>query len=162
MNTEGYSAKTAVGVCGFGSTAMLDYLERSGIFRRQKTEKRRGKHRRYTFRDLLILKVIKALLENGASVASLKEGLGEFQRWKWKAEPTVLEDSLGGLRYLVASGKHVYFAHSASVLIDLSNKGQLAFSFILDLDKLHGDLCINLGLPRLQGELQFQSIITPM
>lgn len=157
MIIDGYSAKKAREVCGFGSVAMLDYLERSEVFTRRKAQKRRGKSRRYTFRDLLVLKVIKTLLDSGVSVASLKKSLREFQYWKWKAEPTVLEDENGGLRYLIASGKNVYFAKSANILVELSNSGQLAFSFVLDLDRLHGELCKDLGLPTLQGELQLSA-----
>lgn len=157
MYIDAFSARRAADLCGFKSVAMLDYLERSGVFARRRGEKRRGKGRRYTFRDLLVLKVIRALLENGASVASLRASLVEFQHWKWKAEPTVLEDELGGLRFLIASGKSIYFAKSADILVDLSNKGQLAFSFILDLDKLHGELCRDMGLPRLQGELRLST-----
>lgn len=153
MFIDSFSAHEAKEICGFRTVAMLDYLERSGVFARSDRGTGRGKKRRYNFRDLLVLKVIKALLDNGASVASLKKSLKEFQQWKWRAEPTVLEDKTGGLRYLVASGKSVYFAHSTEVLVELSNRGQLAFSFILDLDKLHRELCGDLGLPR-HGELQ--------
>ncbi len=153
MYIDSHSARRAAELCGFGTVAMLDYLERSGVFTRSQAAGGRGKRRRYNFRDLVVLKVIKVLLDNGASVASLKTALREFQQWRWRAEPTVLEDKIGGLRYLIASGKHVYFAHNAEVLVDLSNRGQLAFSFILDLDRLHRELCQDLGLPR-QGELQ--------
>jgi DNA-binding transcriptional MerR regulator len=152
MIKEFYPPREAVRHCGFRSVAMLDYLERTGIFVRSQP-KRRGKRRRYNFRDLLVLKVINTLLENGASVASLKKGLEEFQHWRWKAEATVLEDKDGGLKYLIASGNNFYLAHNTDVLVDLSNRGQLAFSFILDLDRLHRDLCGEIGLPR-HGELQ--------
>jgi hypothetical protein len=154
MFIDSFSARRAVELCGFGSVAMLDYLERTKVFVRTKSSKRRGKGRRYCFRDLLILKVIKALLDNGVSVSTLQKSLAEFQHWRWKAEPTVLEDGIGGLRYLVASGNSVFFAHSDAILVELSKKGQLAFSFILDLDRLHGELCRGIGLPTLQGELR--------
>lgn len=153
MIKEYYSARDAAKHCKYGSVAMLDYLERSRVFVRKKASKQRGKGRRYTFRDLLILKVIKSLLDAGVSVATLRKSLQEFQNWRWKAEPTVLEDELGGLRYLIASGDRVYFAHSPDALVELSKKGQLAFTFILDMDVLHGQLCGDLGFPRPQGEL---------
>lgn len=136
---------------------MLDYLERTGVFLRS-DPKRRGKRRQYGFRDLLVLKVIKSLLDQGVAVHTLKSALEEFQRWKWRAEPSVLEDKDGGLRFLIASAGAVYFAHSADVLVELSKGGQLAFSFVLDLDKLHKDLCEDLGFPR-QPELPFEKAI---
>lgn len=153
-NMGRFTAKDAARLSGFDTTAMLDYLERSGaLVRTNDQQRRRGKRRQYTFRDLIILKVIRALLSHGVSVATLKRSLAEFQHWRWKAEPAVLEDGTGGLRYLLASASGVYFAHSADVLVQLSSRGQLAFSFILDLDRLHGELCRDLGLPTLQGEL---------
>jgi DNA-binding transcriptional MerR regulator len=156
MFIDSFTPSKAAELCGFRTVAMLDYLERSGVFVRSERFRGRGRKRRYNFRDLLVLKVIKALLDSGASVASLKHALQEFQEWRWRAEPTVLEDKLGGLRYLIASGKHVYFAHTTEVLVELSNRGQLAFSFILDLDHLHRQLCEQLGLPR-HGELQLSA-----
>ena len=146
MFIDSFDAKRACELCGFRTVSMLGYLERSGILVR--VEKRRGKGRRYRFRDLLVLKAIKALLDQGASVSSLKTALREFQNWRWKAEPTVLENHLGGLKYLIVSGKSVYFAHSSNILVELSDRGQLAFSFILDLDRLHNELCKDLGQPR--------------
>ncbi len=97
MYIDSYSARRAAELCGFGTVAMLDYLERSGVFTRSQAAGGRGKRRRYNFRDLVVLKVIKVLLDNGASVASLKTALREFQQWRWRAEPTVLEDKIGGL-----------------------------------------------------------------
>jgi DNA-binding transcriptional MerR regulator len=153
MIKDFYPPFEVIKLCGFRTVAMLDYLERTGVFVRTHP-KRRGKRRRYNFRDLLVLKVISALLKQGASVSSLKKSLEEFQHWRWKAEPTVLEDANGGLKYLIASGENVYLAHNTEVLVDLSNRGQLAFSFILDLDRLHRDLCGDLGQPR-HEELRF-------
>jgi hypothetical protein len=152
-NLAEYSRRKARDICGFKTVAMLDYLERSGVFIRSQP-KRRGKARKYSFRDLLILKVLKGLLDQGASVASLKEALIEFQKWKWRAEPSVLEDHDGGLKYVIASGSNFYMAHSSEILVDLSKRGQLAFSFILDLDRLHRDLCSDIGFPR-HDELPF-------
>lgn len=73
---ETLRAKAVKEICGFGSVAMLDYLERSGAFIPQiRRRKRKGVPREYTFRDVLILKAIATLLENGASVAAIKGAL---------------------------------------------------------------------------------------
>lgn len=151
-----FTRRQAKEICGFRTVAMLDYLERTGVFVAAHS-KHRGKARKLTFRDLLVLKVLKALLDQGASVAALKKALTEFQKWRWRAEPSVLEDRDGGLKYVIASGDNFYMAHSAEVLVDLSNRGQLAFSFILDIDRLHRDLCSEIGLPR-HTELPFADV----
>lgn len=76
---EMYSAVLSAEVCGFKTVAMLDYLQRSGVFvPRHRKEKRRGKGRRYDFRDLIVLRTLNNLLESGASVQMLKKALVEF------------------------------------------------------------------------------------
>jgi DNA-binding transcriptional MerR regulator len=143
MNIEAVSAKDAARICGFRSTAMLDYLQRTGVFVpvERKNGKRRGRGRRYTFRDMLVLRAISALLENGASVSSLGDALREFQSRRWTADETSLQGEGGSvLRYVVASGKSIIFATSRDTLFDLTKRGQMLFSFILDLDELHADL----------------------
>jgi DNA-binding transcriptional MerR regulator len=154
-----FSAKKAVSLCGFGSVAMLDYLQRTGIFiPAGSRKKQRGKRRTYTFRDLLVLKAIKRLLDSGASVANLKASLEEFQKRKWTADASSLEDKDGVIRYLIVSADSIFLKKDANTLIDLSHKGQLTFSFIVDLDNLHSELRKDMGLPVIeQQELDFTS-----
>jgi DNA-binding transcriptional MerR regulator len=150
---EAYSAKKAQELCGFESVAMIDYLQRSGVFvPLQKKGQRKGKGRRFEFRDLVVLKALKRLLDSGASVACLKKSLTEFQKLKWSADPATLEDPNGIIRFLVVSGEHVYLRKDAETLIDLSKSGQLAFSFIIDLESIWSELRDGLGLPKLQPE----------
>lgn len=151
MLEENFSAQRAADICGFRSTAMLDYLQRTGVFvPRSRVGKRRGKGRRYDFRDLMVLKTIATLLGNGASVAALKRALTEFQSNKWSADRASLQSEDGSiLKYLVASGDKVYFCRSADNLFDLTSGGQLSFSFVVDLDQVHTDLCVQLSEPKL-------------
>jgi DNA-binding transcriptional MerR regulator len=155
MIIEFHDARTAAQLAGLGSVAMVDYLERSGVFvPTRKRGKRRGYKRRYCFRDVLVLKTIGTLLRNGASVANLKGALDSFQRIPWKAEEAVLEDRLGPLRHLVVSSNKIYLARSREELIDLAAGGQLSFSFLIDLEKLHTELCIDWR----QGKLKFGAV----
>lgn len=141
MKIETRDARTVIRICGFGSVAMLDYLERSEVFRPQKKRtKNRGKKREYNFRDVLVLKTISTLLQNGATVSNLKNALSSLQTLPWKAEPAVLEDSQGALRHLVVSGGKIYFSRNNEELVDLTSGGQLSFFFILDIDKIHSDV----------------------
>lgn len=156
---ESFDAPRAVSLTGFKSVAMLDYLQRSGVFhpRGRRGKAGRGKKRRYEFRDLLVLKAIKRLLDSGASVASLKVALSEFQKLNWTADPVTMEDKTGVIRYLIASGDSVYLAPDPEFIVDLSKRGQLAFSFIIDLEQLRGELREGLGMPPLQHELALYS-----
>lgn len=151
---ESVDARRAAAVCGFESVAMLDYLQRTGVFVPAKRKSRRGKGRRYQFRDLMVLKTIAALLKNGASVAALRRSLQEFQRRKWSADQVTLEGSDGPLKYFVACADSIFFAKTKDSLFDLTRDGQMVFSFVVDLDRLHRELCRDLGLPTLQGELR--------
>jgi DNA-binding transcriptional MerR regulator len=157
MILESFGAKRAAEVCGFESVAMLDYLQRTNIFVPAKYRPRRGKNRRYTFRDLLVLKAISELLKNGASVSALKKSLQEFQKEKWVADQATLEGPSGPLKYFIVSGNSIFFAKTSDSLYDLTKSGQLAFSFVIDLDRMHREVCQGLGLPTLQGELGLAS-----
>ena len=154
MQIESVDARRAAKICGFKTVAMLDYLERSGVFvRRKPGEKRRGKGRAYTFRDLLVLKVIARLLQNGASVQALKTALIEFQDKKWKADRANFSFGEEKIRYLTVSAGDLFFSDSQKNLFDMTNKGQMVFGFILDLDHLHTELCSDLA----QREFSFRS-----
>lgn len=151
MLIETHDTRTVAQLCGFGSVAMLDYLERSGVFvPERRREKGKGRRRRYTFRDVLILKAIAAVLRNGASVASLKDALVGLQRIQFRAEETVLEDKAGPLRHLVVSGSRIYLCRSRDELVDLAMGGQMTFSFVIDLDQLHSQLAKEWRQNRLQ------------
>jgi len=74
-------------------------------------------------------------------VAALRDALREFQGKRWTADEASLQSEDGEvLRYLVASGKRIIFARSRDTLFDLTDRGQMVFSFVLDLDELHSDL----------------------
>jgi DNA-binding transcriptional MerR regulator len=147
--------KRAAELSGIGSVAMLDYLQRTGVFfpRGKRGARGRGKSRRYEFRDILTLKAIRRLLDAGVSVLAIRKALEAFQKHTWSADPATLEDGNGAVRYMVASATSIYLAKDANFLIDLLAKGQLAFSFILDLDRLHAELCRSLGMRQSQSEL---------
>lgn len=146
MLIGGVSARRAAAICGFESVAMLDYLQRTGVFvPADRKGKRRGRGRRYDFRELLVLKTIAVLLKNGASVSALKKSLVEFQGRAWIADEGSLQSADGTvMKYFVVSGDSIIFAKSADTLFDMTKSGQMVFSFILDMDKLHSDLCFQL------------------
>lgn len=145
LKSEVVNASRAATICGLGTIAMLDYLERTGVFiPSKKREKRRGKPRAYGFRDLLILKTIGRLLSAGASVSSLKTALQQFQADKWSADRASLANGLEVLRYVVLSGRDVLYARGSQSLFDLTRGGQMVFNFVIDLDALHTELCNDL------------------
>jgi len=84
MPEEGFRGPQVCSVVGI-TYRQLDYWARTGLLRPSISEARgSGTQRRYSYRDLLELKVIKRLLDAGVSLQSarraiqcLREGLGE-------------------------------------------------------------------------------------
>ncbi len=153
---DNYSPRQAQQLCGFKTIAMIDYLQRTGVFKPHlKKGRQRGKRREFSFKDLLVLKAIKRLLDSGASVSLLKKSLQDFQKIRWSADPVTLENHGQIIRYLFVSAESVYLRKDSDSLIDLSKKGQLTFSFIIDLDNLRTELRTDLGLPTLEPEFPF-------
>lgn len=145
LKIERMSASKAAIVCGLGTVAMIDYLERTEVFvPKGRRAKRRGKKREYSFRELLVLKSIATLLAAGASVAALKSALRQFQSDKWSADRASLANGDDILRYVVMSGKDVLYARGQQSLYDLTGGGQMVFNFVIDLDALHSQLCYDL------------------
>lgn len=137
-----FSAREAARICGFETVYMLDYLQRSGVYvpRDRPNGGRKGRNRRYNFRDLMVLKTISVLLQNGASVSALKKSLIEFQSSKWIADKASLELNGNPVRYFIASSKSIVFATSNDRIYELNKGGQMLFNFVIDLDQIHSDL----------------------
>jgi DNA-binding transcriptional MerR regulator len=152
LKMEFVNASRAAAICGLGTVAMIDYLERSEVFVPSKHRlKRRGKRRAYGFRDLLVLKAIGKLLAAGTSVAALKAALQQFQSDKWSADRASLANGSEVLRYVVLSGREVLYARGNHSLFDLTKGGQMVFNFVIDLDALHTELCNDLDQLTLFG-----------
>ncbi len=86
----------------------------------------RGRRRLYHYEDLLVLKVVNRLLEEGLPVRRLREA---FQKLRHNPK---LSDALAPERYLATDGKDVYFSKEDSLVVNLSAGGQMAFAFVLD------------------------------
>lgn len=78
---DGFTAQEVARLAGFETTLMLNYLERSGTFHRQLGgPAHHGKWRRYTFRDLVVLRAINRLLSVGARPKRIQQAIETFAR----------------------------------------------------------------------------------
>jgi DNA-binding transcriptional MerR regulator len=108
------------------SVDMLNYLSRYGIvIASGSRECGRGRPRRYTFADLILLRAIAQLLQRGVSVLRLKQSLVAARK---RGQATA---ELLSRRYLLTDGYNVYFQDSGS--LELLETGQMAFAFVLEL-----------------------------
>ena len=118
-------AFTAQQACQFtGCTPhQLRYWDRVDLVRPsiQSTGGRPGRRRLYSFRDLVALRVVKSLLDNGMSVQRVRRA------WDYLRRTGDLEGHLSEVK-LVTDGQSIFrIASDDDELIDALREGQLAF-----------------------------------
>ncbi len=112
--SDGFSGTQAAKVVGI-SYRQLDYWARTDLIRPSLTDAAgSGSRRRYSYKDLLELRVIKTLLDAGIKLESVRE-VFEYLRQH------VQEDIASA--HLVINGNSVVLARGDE-LIDVLNKGQ--------------------------------------
>ena len=119
---EGFSAQQA---CRFtGCTAhQLRYWDRVNLLRPtlQRTGGRPGRRRLYAFRDLVALRVVKSLLDNGMSLQRVRRA------WDYLRRTADMERHLAEVR-LITDGVSIFrVASNDEEVIDALRDGQLAF-----------------------------------
>lgn len=117
------------------SQSMLDYLCRQNVLV-PSTPGRRGpgRPRRYSFGDVVMLRVIARLLKAGVSVEKSKRALRALRRYHKDITPTSLPT-----QYLVTDGKAVYLRNREN-LLDLDGTGQMSFFFVLELRNVQNEV----------------------
>jgi DNA-binding transcriptional MerR regulator len=114
----GYGAPTACQAAGI-TYRQLDYWARTGLVEPSvRPASGSGTHRLYSFRDILVLKVVKRLLDTGVSLQNIRAALAHLQ------ERGV--DDLARLT-LMSDGATVYELGSSEEVIDLLRRGQGVF-----------------------------------
>ena len=101
----------------------LRYWDRVGLVQPtvQGTGGRPGKRRLYAFRDLVALRVVKSLLDNGMSVQRVRRA------WDYLRRTADMDRHLAEVR-LVTDGQTIFrVAQDEDELLDALRQGQLAF-----------------------------------
>lgn len=92
----------------------------------QPTGGRPGVRRLYSFRDLVSLKVVKSLLDEGLSLQKVRRA------YTYLRDEHALEDQLSSIR-LVTDGKTVFkISRDDGEIVDALRKGQMAFFVAID------------------------------
>ncbi len=114
----GYRGPTACRAAGI-TYRQLDYWARTGLVRPTvRPAAGSGSHRLYSFRDILVLKVVKRLLDTGVSLQQIRAAVLHLR------ERGV--DDLAQIT-LMSDGASVYECTSADEVIDLVQGGQGVF-----------------------------------
>ena len=118
----GYRGPTACHVAGI-TYRQLDYWARTGLVEPTvRTAGGSGTQRLYSFRDVLLLKVIKRLLDAGVSLQQIRVAVHHLRERG--------TDDLTGVT-LMSDGASVYECRSADEVIDLLQGGQGVFGIAL-------------------------------
>lgn len=116
---------------------MVNYLAQAGFLEAsyRPGSGRRGSTRYYSYRDLMVARVISRLAAAGIELKRLKAALGDLQR-------SELWDRLkgGSLPLLVTDGTSIFLEEPDGSVRDLTARGQLTFSFVLDLARTEAEL----------------------
>jgi DNA-binding transcriptional MerR regulator len=111
----GYSGKRAADIVGI-TYRQLDYWARTDLIRPSMADAHgSGSRRLYTYRDLLELKLVKTLLDNGIKLESIREAFG------------YLREQLGtdvSTARLVIAGSSAVLVRENDELIDVVNRYQ--------------------------------------
>ena len=139
----GYRGPTACAAAGI-TYRQLDYWARTGLVAPSvRTATGSGTQRLYSFRDILVLKVVKRLLDTGVSLQNIRRAVDHLRTRGVKdlANITLLSD-----------GATVYECTSAEEVVDLLAGGQGVFGIAVSgaLRELSGELA-ELPAERLDG-----------
>lgn len=116
--TVGYRGPTACKAAGI-TYRQLDYWARTGLVEPSvRPATGSGTQRLYSFRDILVLKVVKRLLDTGVSLQQIRSAVG-YLRKRGVADLAQIT--------LMSDGASVYECTSADEVIDLVQGGQGVF-----------------------------------
>jgi DNA-binding transcriptional MerR regulator len=142
-DSVGYRGPTACSAAGI-TYRQLDYWARTGLVAPSvRTATGSGTQRLYSFRDILVLKVVKRLLDTGVSLQNIRKAV-DYLRSRGVRELANVT--------LLSDGATVYECTSAEEVVDLLAGGQGVFGIAVSgaLRELSGELA-QLPAERLDG-----------
>ena len=141
----GYRGATACSAAGI-TYRQLDYWARTGLVEPSiRTASGSGTQRLYGFRDILVLKIVKRLLDAGVSLQNIRTAVDHLR----SRGVTELESMT-----LMSDGASIYECASPDEIIDLLAGGQGVFG--IAVGKVWHEVEGSLSL--LQGEISGQSV----
>jgi DNA-binding transcriptional MerR regulator len=139
----GYRGPTACAAAGI-TYRQLDYWARTGLVAPSvRTATGSGTQRLYSFRDILVLKVVKRLLDTGVSLQNIRKAVDHLRTRGIKELSNIT---------LFSDGATVYECTSAEEVVDLLAGGQGVFGIAVSgaLRELSGELA-ELPAERIDG-----------
>lgn len=139
---NGFTAAEVQGITGL-SKPMIDYLRREGFLKPAYSAPNnpRGRVRFYSYRDLLIARLIQRLRDTGIELRRLKEAVQRIAAndfWLDGCDPKE------GLEWVVSDGKIVHFLNKDGFLDDLTGSSQRSFAFVVNVGRLQKEVRDNI------------------
>ncbi len=145
QNEIGYRGATACAAAGI-SYRQLDYWARTGLLEPSvRTASGSGTARLYGFRDILVLKIVKRLLDAGVSLQNIRTAVNHL-----RSRGVVELESIT----LMSDGASIYECASADEIVDLLQGGQGVFG--IAVGKVWHE--VEGSLATLQGEMNGQAV----
>lgn len=132
---DGYRAPQVCNLVGI-TYRQLDYWARTGLIKPSlQAAQGSGTQRRYSFTDIVQLKVVKRLLDAGMSLKKIRSAMSILADQLSSNNP--LEDVT-----LLSDGSTIFAAHSADEVVDVFQKGQGVFGIAVGpvQQELEGEL----------------------
>ncbi|MER8832612.1 MerR family transcriptional regulator [Mesorhizobium sp. M0909] len=147
---NGFTARQVHGITGL-SEPMIEYLRRMDYLQPSHSpgKPRRGLVRFYSYRDLVVARLIQRLRETGIELSRLKRAL-EFLRSDEPWDGGSQDDIAGRLKWLVSDGKTVWLKSQDGFLDYLAPKGQRAFAFVVSINGIGSEVKERLSADQLQ------------
>src|SRR5262245_17424246 len=121
-DAPGYRGPTACAVAGI-TYRQLDYWARTGlVVPSVRDASGSGTQRLYSFRDIVVLKVVKRLLDAGVSLQNIRKAIATLRQRG--------EEDLATMT-LISDGTTVYECRSADEVVDLLQGGQGVFGIAI-------------------------------
>ncbi len=132
---NGFAPTEAARIVGL-SVHMLSYLARHSYLKPTYASAGRGSVRYYSYRDLVIARIISRLLAAGLEISRLKTGIARLS-----SDPSLTSgDAHTDLRMLGTDGTSLFFVDGDGAIRDLTQNGQLAFAFLLDVRMVRNEI----------------------
>jgi DNA-binding transcriptional MerR regulator len=140
------------------SLHMIDYLERNGYLRATYRDprsaeggERQGRVRYYSYRDLVVARIIQRLRETGVRLNRIKSAmqyLRSDEAWGFAKRQ---DSAIGPVKWLVSDGRQPKLKAEDGFLDELKVGGQRSFAFIVGIEGTQAELMKH---PALEGRRQ--------
>lgn len=135
---NGFSVAEVHSISGL-SMPMIDYLKRHGFLQPAycRADNPRGRVRYYSYRDLLVAKMIQCFRDTGVQLSRLKNAaqrLSDDGFWPDGESP------VSGLNWVVSDGSGVGFRDRDQLQEEILGSGQQIFAFVLNVGELLRDI----------------------